>query len=394
MEIISPKEFPNLDTNIISFITLKNGKVIKLETSNLEEQDKEIKKVNLQSTLETIHDNPLKISKMIILCFEGKQNMNNKLNNNRIILKNDFNIISKIIRNTNFTYFGKLISNNQKINNKKNNDNLPKNLKKEIIDTSNKKNNNICEYANTLNNYFFANKNTKSQKILNKKQFEENKDQNSINDRIRNKSKNCKERIEKLIHDINKPTVNAVISLDIRADMPSKITGIQKQFNILMTQYKRKKNKYKKYKGNDNYQRYYELYKNQNNKIYNGTFNHKRLKYFGESNIENDDNINLNRLNKNNYKTNFNIINKTNSNTFNTIVLNNYTNDNTTNNRNGSYYSLKEMNDYKSKNNTISSLFSDKTKTNSERISFRDKVNKKVKRHNSEIIYPSNNYYN
>ena len=270
-------------------------------------------------------------------------------------------------------------------------------MKKEFIDISNKKRNNIFEYTKTSNN-FSVNKNTKSQKIFNKKLFEENKEENSINDRIKNKSKNCKERIEKLINDINKPTVNAVISLDIRADFPSNITGIQKQFNMLMTQYKRKKNKLKKNKGNENYQRYYELYKNQNNKIYNGTFNHKRLKYFGESNIENEESINLNRLSKNNYKTNNkNIINKNNNNPFNTIIYSSYTNEKKYNNRNGSYYSLKEMNDYKSnksKNDTISSLLSDKNKTISERASFKDKVNKKVKRHNSEIIYPSNNYYN
>ena len=340
------------------------------------------------------HNIPLAISEKIIIYFEGKQNNNNKLIN-PIILKNDFNTISKIIKNTNFSYFGKLKSNSKKINNQHNIDNLPKNLKKEIIDISNKKSNNIFEYTKTTNN-FIENINAKSQKILNKNLFEENKEENSINDKIRNKSKNCKERIEKLINDINKPTVNAVISLDIRADNPSNISGIQKQFNMLIRQYKRKKNKYKKNKGNENYQRYYELYKNHNNKVYNGTFNNKRLKYFGESNNDNDDNINLNRLNKNNYKINNNIINKNkkNNNTFNTIAYNSFTNENNSYKRNGSYYSLKELNDYKSKNNTISSLLSDKNKTISERTSFMDKVNKKVNRHNSEIIYPSNNYYN
>ena len=393
METIKPKELMKFDPNIISFITLNNGKVIKLETSILEEPNKEKRKNDLQSKLEIIHNNPFKISKKIIINFEGKQNDNNKLIN-PIIFKNDFNKISKIIKNINFSYFGKLKSNSKKINNQNNINNLPKNLKKEIIDISNKKRNNIFEYAKTTNN-FSVNKNTKSQKIFNKKLFEENKEENSINDRIRNKSKNCKERIEKLINDINTPTVNAVISLDIRADFPSNITGIQKQFNMLMTQYKRKKNKYKKNKGNENYQRYYELYKNQNNKVYNGTFNHKRLKYFGESNIENENSIKLNRLNKNNYKTNNNIINKNNNNPFNTIIYNNYINEKKyNNNRNGNYYSLKEMNEYKSKNDTISSLLSDKNKTISEKASFKDKVNKKVKRHNSEIIYPSNNYYN
>ena len=95
METIKPKELTNLDPDIISFITLKNGKVIKLETSIHEVSNKEKRKNDLQSKLEIIHNNPLKISQKIIICFEGKQNDNNKLIN-PIILKNDFNKIYKI----------------------------------------------------------------------------------------------------------------------------------------------------------------------------------------------------------------------------------------------------------------------------------------------------------
>ena len=53
------------------------------------------------------------------------------------------------------------------------------------------------------------------------------------------------------------------------------------------------------------------------------------------------------------------------------------------------------MNTYKSKSNTISYLFPDKgssIRSTSERSSFMDKVNKKVKRGINAIIYPSNNY--
>ena len=44
------------------------------------------------------------------------------------------------------------------------------------------------------------------------------------------------ERMGKLIVDINKPKINAVISLDIQSEIPYEISGIQKQFNKLINQ--------------------------------------------------------------------------------------------------------------------------------------------------------------
>ena len=388
METINPNELSKLNPYIISFITLNNGKIIKLENSKLVEPN-----IEKKSKIESIQKTTFKISKKIIISFDGKDNIDKKLNNNLKSIKNDFNTSYKIIKNVNFSFYGKSQPNNT-INNEEDFSRkiLPNTFNNDIITISNKKYMNIYECSKTSNNYFSPIQNVKSQKIINNNNFEENKQEisinNDINDKIKIKSKNYKERLEKLFDDLNKPTVNAVISLDIPSDIPYHITGTQKQLNLLIRQLKRKKNRYnKKCKNNENYHRYYELYKNPNNKKYNATFNHKRLKYYEESNNNENDSHDMDLFSKNNYKKN-NIKN------YNSINYNGFRNSNNFI-RNNNYYSVKEMNTYKSKSNTISYLFPDKgssIRSTSERSSFMDKVNKKVKRGINAIIYPSNNY--
>lgn len=247
METINPNELSKINPYIISFITLNNGKIIKLENSKLVEPN-----IEKKSKIESIQKTTYKISKKIIISFDGKDNIDKKLNNHIKSIKNDFNTVYKIIKNVNFSFYGKSQSNNT--NNTINNEEdfsrkiLPNTFNNDIITISNKKYMNIYECSKTSNNYFSPIQNVKSQKIINNNNFEENKQEisinNDINDKIKIKSKNYKERLEKLFDDLNKPNVNTVISLDIPSDIPYHITGTtgtQKQLNLLIRQLKRKK---------------------------------------------------------------------------------------------------------------------------------------------------------
>ena len=98
------------------------------------------------------------------------------------------------------------------------------------------------------------------------------------------------DKIGKLIEDINKPTIKAVISLNIPSDVQKNISSTQKQFDLLVTQLRQKQNKYRKNKNTMNYPKYYEFYKN--NKM-SGVLspNVNRIKYYQESekeDLEND----------------------------------------------------------------------------------------------------------
>ena len=141
--------------------------------------------------------------------------------------------------------------------------------------------------------------------------------------------------------------------------------------------------------GDENYQKYYELYKKQNNIIYNGTFNYfdKRIKYFEENDkiesyINNEkETINNSIFNRNYDKDNIFYNNKV-------IRISKNINKKYNN------YNIKEINDYNSKNNTINYLFHEKKRALSHRDSFRDRLSKRVKKINSITIYPTNNYKN
>ena len=390
MKVINPCDLSKLDPDTISFITLKDGNMIMLDPSARAKPEIAKKKIDFESKLEQIKY-PFQISDKIIISFVNKKNIENNIkkvyNNNKndinnkniVILKNDFNTISKIIKNINFSL------NNNNINNKENisRNNQVKSTKDKIINISNtiKKTSNY-ELTKSSNNYFIS---TNSNKIINKNinNYEENKEEISLNDKIC--KKNYIKKIDK-IFDVNKPTINAVISLDIPSDITYEITGIQKQYNMLRTQLKRKKNRHKKLKGGENYQRYYELYKNPQHKVYNGTFDN-RLKYLQETatiNNDNNNNNDKNYFNKYNYKS-YSIFNK-NNNVFNIINYRTLSNKNLNNNKN--IFSRNEISDYNSKNNTVNHFLNDKTKSVSERNSFRDKVT----RNNSAVIFPCNDY--
>ena len=375
METIKPSDLSKLDPDIISFISLKNGNMLMIDSTPSNNSNYGQNK-NIGVCQEIfIQKYPLQISEKLIISFEKKETLNNN--------KNNFNKVSKIIKNTNFSFYPKTyIKDNFSRNNNKNN----KNSENISISTIKKCTNNV-EYNKSLNNLINPNSKT-SIYINNTNNFEENKEEDSINKKINKRNKNYKERIDKIIDNINKPKVNAVISLNIPSDIPYKITGIQKQFNILMAQLRHKKNRHKKYKGEDNYQRYYELYKNKNNKIYNGTFysnNNRRLKYFEETiDVEkNEKNTNSN-YNDKQYR----------SNNVKDIILNKNFRSYKDLNMMRNNYSLYEINDYNSKNHTISYLLPERKRPVSERVSFRDRVNQKIEKYNSALVCPSNIWKN
>ena len=93
MEAINPKDLSRLDPDTISYVTLKNGNIIVLDTSV---KEKKIENDKIKS---------LKISEKIIISYNtfNKEKLNNI---NKIHKLNDFNIVSKIIQNISFSFFG------------------------------------------------------------------------------------------------------------------------------------------------------------------------------------------------------------------------------------------------------------------------------------------------
>ena len=420
--MIHPKDVGLLDPETISFITLKNGNMIMVDNTAPMKPIIERKKIDFEQSVK----NSLKISEKLSISYnkeENKNKINKKYNQNnekylknKKFEKNDWNKVYQIEKSINISYLGSLKQYYTNITPKNIKDNYSrnnlKNKQKENI--SNTKNNsnanqkeNYFDFTKTSNFYSSPNSNTNTNNLfngkiiisegnenniiknMNKNAYEEDKDENSMNDKLKKKS-NYKERMEKLVGDKNKPSVNAVISLDIPSDIPFDINGIQRQFNMLITQLKRKKDKYQKNNDGGNCQRYYELYKNSTNKIYNGTFTctNNRLKYFEEH--RNGDKAKQNEIDlfeKNNYKKN-SLLSKENS--FNDIFYLNYKSDKDVNKANN-FYTYKIINDYNSKKkHTLSYLLNDKARPSTYRTSIKNKINRKGFRHNSAIIYPSN----
>ena len=422
MEMIHPKDVGLLDPETISFITLKNGNMIMVDNTAPIKPIIERKKIDFEQSVK----NSLKISEKLSISYnkeENKNKINKKYNQNnenylknKKFEKNDWNKVYQIEKSINISYLGSLkqyYTNNTSKNIKDNysRNNLKNKQKENISNTKNNSNanqkENYFDFTKTSNFYSSPNSNTNTNNLfngkiiisegnenniiknMNKNAYEEDKDENSMNDKLKKKS-NYKERMEKLVGDKNKPSVNAVISLDIPSDIPFDINGIQRQFNMLITQLKRKKDKYQKNNDGGNCQRYYELYKNSTNKIYNGTFTctNNRLKYFEEH--RNGDKAKQNEIDlfeKNNYKKN-SLLSKENS--FNDIFYLNYKSDKDINKSNN-FYTYKIINDYNSKKkHTLSYLLNDKARPSTYRTSIKNKINRKGFRHNSAIIYPSN----
>ena len=422
METIHPNDIQELDADTFSFITLKNGNMIMIDDSVPEKPKTAKRKNDIETSNNEKIPQELKISEQLTISFEGKNGEINKNfdeivsenNDKKIIVKNDFNLISQITENTNFTYFGKKTNNllnaipiikinrstdeNEDHSSDKNDDEKTEksNLKSlnnfSPIMTSNKNNKLELNQNMLLNDKLkqsqFDENNTSTNKIINANNEENKEDANDIDARIRRKSRNFMDRIEKLIGDKNKPTVNAVISLNIPSDVPYQISATQKQFNILVTQLRQKQNKYRRNKNDINYQKYYELYKDKTSRFNGILGNINRIKYYHEAevdDIENDIFFNGNDINsKNSINNNLGLNNSISNKTF-------YGGFNNNLNKSINYNMLNGSNDY-NLNKTLHSFNMNKNRSSSDNRFISNKVVGNSLGYSSALIFPTNKF--
>ena len=421
METIHPNDIQELDADTFSFITLKNGNMIMIDDS-VPQKPKTIKNRNDSDSqkIERIPQN-LKVSEQLTISFKGKDpknniNFNNNFNqnnDNKIILKSDFNLLSEITENTNFSYFGKPtyreknnypmigINKNENENHSFNNEKTDRsNITKSLNTFSPILSSNTNIKTNANQNMLLSNKNkidedennTSSQRIINSKNEDNKEDEDGdgddVNSRIRRKSRNYIEKIEKLVGDRNRHTVKAVISLNIPSDVTRERSSTQKQFDKLVAQFRQKQSKYRRDKNDINYQKYYELYKDTDSKLYNGP-NINRIKYYHEAeadDIENDILFSTNEINtKNSVNTNNNIIvNNTYNNTF-------YGSFNNNMNKSFNYNIINPSFDY-NMNKTMNSFYGTKTRTSRENKNLNNKLVGSSIGYSSTLVYPSNKF--
>lgn len=450
METINPNDITEVDKNSISLITLKNGNMIMIDDSVPEKQKTEKKQTQNEQLESAKKPLSLSISQQLTYSFEGKEQpinknlekLTEKIVEKKIIIKSDFNSLSKISKNTNFSYSGMPRENatnnnfsNLKFNNFNNNQNTQKTNFNGTIDKTNnldfskslnnfspvqilnpninpntniKNQNNITNFnSNILLNNNENNDNNKPKVI----QFEENntssnnniiitnedesKDED-INSRINKKSRNYLERIEKMVGDRNSHAIKAVISLNIPCENPTIITKTQKQFDKLVAQLRGRQNKYRKKKDEINYPKYYHLYKDHHEKLFNGIVgpNMNRIKYYEEAEAE--DKENEVRLNPNEtlFKSSLNnnsifMNNSISNNTF-YSGLNNNNNINNKNNKNKSISNIGCGNN--DLNKTSYSFYGNRTRATSENKMLSSRLVGSNFGLGSGLIYPCNKF--
>ena len=398
MESINPSDIANLDFDSISFITLKTGDMIMIDNSvpkkiKLDKKIKNNKNITQKDTIKP----KLSVSKQNNFSYKGKITFNkfsskyNNINNNQILLKNNFNLISKISKNISFCYkakYSKMFLNDiQNLNIKE----VPK--KNSFLQYNHNNNDNKENFINKQN-LNSINDNTKSninENPLNKEKVKENNqtltlkrnnlntkteeitEEENLDMRIKRKSRNYLERLNSIFSEKNKPLVNAVISLKIPSDVNREQSQTEKEFDMMVAQLKQKRSKYR-INLNDHciYQKYYELYK-ENNKEYK-YFNLNRIKYYQEYENYNKENERMN-TNENNNKIDNNIVNNTFYGSFNNKGINK---------------SLIGLNDTNANNKTSMSIYGEKIKTTRENKLFNSRI--KEIGCNSTLICPTNNF--
>ena len=398
MESINPSDIANLDFDSISFITLKTGDMIMIDNSVPKkiQLDKKIKNNKNITQKDTIKQK-LSISKQNNFSYKGKITFNkfsskyNNINNNQILLKNNFNLISKISKNISFCYkakYSKMFLNDiQNLNIKE----VPK--KNSFLQYNHNNNDNKENFINNQN-LNIINNNTKSninENPLNKEKVKENNqtltlkrnnlntkteeitEEENLDMRIKRKSRNYLERLNSIFSEKNKPLVNAVISLKIPSDVNREQSQTEKEFDMMVAQLKQKRSKYR-INLNDHciYQKYYELYK-ENNKEYK-YFNLNRIKYYQEYENYNKENERMN-TNENNNKLDNNIVNNTFYGSFNNKGINK---------------SLIGLNDTNANNKTSMSIYGEKIRTTRENKLFNSRI--KEIGCSSTLICPTNNF--
>ena len=446
METINPNDITEVDKNSISLITLKNGNMIMIDDSVPEKPKKEKKQIKDEQPKSEKKPQPLSISQQLTCSFEGKEQpinknlekISEKIVEKKIIVKSDFNSLSKVSKNTNFSYSGiprKKVADNNFSNLKfNNNQNTQKSNFNGIIDKTNN-----LDFSKSLNNFSpiqmanpnqNANMNINNQNITNFNsnillnnndinnsnkpkiiQFEENnistnnnfdasnEDENKeedVNSRINKKSRNYLERIEKMVGDRNSHTIKAVISLNIPCENPTIYTKTQKQFDKLVAQLRGRQNKYRKKKDEINYPKYYHLYKDNHDKLFNGIVGSKenRIKYYEEAEAE--DKENEIRLNPNETLFKSSLNNNTifmNNSISNNTFYSGFNNNNNINNKNNKNKSISNIglgnNDL---NKTSGSFYGNKTRATSENKMLSSRLVGSNLGFGSGLIYPCNRF--
>ena len=326
MEAINPNDIAKLNTDDISCITLKNGKMVMIDESAPEKFNNKPPNKNSNILNNNKKFEKLLISKHNILHFEGMNNFNPiKLNpekpnsrydtkNTQNIFKNDFNVISNISRNINF-YF--------------------------------KPNKNLSSSNKGLNN-----------------------EEEKIDRNMKIKSRNYFDKINTITDErFEQQKSNEMISFSIHSDLFKHYNSTQKTFISLATQLRQKRNKYSSnIKDKCSYQRYYELYQNKN-------FNNKLLKNLNINRIRHyqkpeKENTAKNILDK--YQINNNILNYNFDD--NSIIFSSGMNDSNLNNRTIS----------------TTSFYGAKTRASSESRIINNKLRSGVIGYSSTLICPTN----
>jgi hypothetical protein len=401
METIHPNNIPDIDIKSISLITLKNGNIIMIDDSAEEKPNTKI----IQSSSEYLKKEKkfqfLSISEHLTYYLKGKIHTINKNDDKKkLVIKNDFNLVSKISKNINFSYYRKPKNNIQNLNKKQN---MPKNKfgeKKNKMKFSKSLSNFNPIYIPQLND-----KTNLNSKILlndNKSKFaqldesnylsndndcvdEENKEED-INSKINKKKRNFIERIEKIVGERNNHTVKAVISLNIPCDNPALISTTEKQFNVLMSQLRGKQKKFKRRNVDTNYQKFYQLYKDNHDKQYNRILdpNANKIKYYQDKNIENQSPINqLKSLNTETILVNKSINNNT--------IYSSFNNKTISINKSINYYGRNKRKNIKL-SKTSYSLNDNKNRVSSNNQKLTNKIDRNILGDNHALIFPCNNF--
>ena len=346
MESIHPNDLMSLDTDSISYITLKNGNMILIDDSVPQKTKADNGKniIGNFSSASNEVENPkkeivLEISSASTLSFEGKIDINK--------YKSNFKICSEISKNTSFSFNS--IKSNQKVNNFNPNiekENLPNinnistsnnnNQEKKDINNNKIELKNLLKYDNNNNNKSNESSETprqsskESEKQNTNMQANNNNNENEINfskiDKefnqsnintnlsipLMNISNNAQKR-KSVNYSLNRRrstiggkgkksriSVNAVCSLNIKAEEKYKINLIS-QFNGIVDKLNAERDEKPIYDlnntGKEKSLKYYEYYKNRIQTNFNknmSTLNH---------NYALDNNNNFNYNDGNSFKT-------------------------------------------------------------------------------------------
>jgi len=364
MESINPNDIFNLDIYNISLITLKNGDMIIIDNTVPEKGGNKKNKQKSRNTnvkTNTKNSAKLEMSSSLNFSFKGKVEKNK--------YKNDFNAVSKIIKNVNLYFEGikKDINDINKIKQyaKKQNLNL-ENEKNMVINTYNYRNNDkvfsfrpsITENDNSQNKNIKYKNRVENYNFIKKETNDFSKNLSNLSNIMSNTSNisqiNTNARMvqgtrmnSKFLGGLrkNRNSVNVVCSLSIGGYMPEKINLVNQfndivdRLNNLREQNIKAKNDEKKYNRNKSL-RYYQFYKHKksinNIKKNIRIFNNNNIRDIHKDKIEKDylktysnstQKTKISFTNLNNYNSNENkITNKTYGRSFTNLPIQGYKN--------------------------------------------------------------------